>query len=439
MLAVAGSAVGLVNIWRFPYIVGQNGGAAFILIYLLFLCLIGFPVFLSEILIGRKTELGPAGAYRKLGKRKFWAIPGILTVLTGFIVSGFYSAVAAWILGYLIEAVGGAVSEFQSIEQASLHFEGLVRNPLWNISYHFLFLFICSTVLYFGVRNGIERSTKIMMPLLFATLLFLVFKGISLPHAHKAISFLFNPNWSELTPKALLIALGQAFFTLSLGQGTMVTYGSYLGKKDNVFKMGIPIIGIDLIVSIFSAIAVFTIAFSVNIKPDAGPNLLFNTLPWAFSQLQGGYFLATTFFLLVTLAAVTSEISALEPAIAYMCDEWGYRRHTSVFVCGFGAFLLGVPSSLAFSTFGGFTFFNLSILDFMDFLCGSILIPIGGFVAVVMVGWVWGFNKAFEHLEEGSEGMYQRRRWLRPYLSFCIKYLSPILILIVFLNAIGIV
>ncbi|MEC7838817.1 MAG: sodium-dependent transporter [Chlamydiota bacterium] len=437
--AVAGSAVGLANIWRFPYIVGQNGGAAFVLLYLFFLLLIGFPVFLSEILIGRKAQTSPSGAFKYVGKKSIWSIPGKLTILTGFLVSGFYSAIAGWILGYLVETSLGNVTNFATMPQAASYFSTLIGTPSWGLTFHFIFLFICCSVLYLGVRHGIERGTKIMMPLLFVTLALLVARGLTLPDAEKALTFLFSPDWSELTPKVFMIALGQAFFTLSLGQGTMVTYGSYLKKSENIILTCIPILLMDLLVSILSAIAIFTIVFSVGAQPDSGPALLFNTLPWVFSQIPGGYLFAIIFFLLVTLAAITSEISAMEPIIAYLRDDLGWTRHAAVMSAGAGAFLLGVPSALSYSTFSGIHFFDMPILNFMDFLCSSILIPLGGLFAVVMVGWIWGYNSAFKHLQEGSDKLFTKQPWLKSYLRVCIQYIAPISIIFIFLNAIGII
>lgn len=435
IFAVAGSAVGLANIWRFPYIVGKHGGAAFIIVYLLCLALMGFPVFISEILIGRTTQISPKGAFSKLGKNAFWSFAGGLTILTGFIVSSFYSAVAGWILGYLIEAVSGNIHVFQSTEQATQHFTDLMNNPYWTVAFHFFFLLCCTTVLFLGVREGIERSSKFMMPLLFIVLIALVIKGLLLPSSENAIKFLFTPDWSELTATAVIIAMGQAFFTLSVGQGTLVTYGSYLKGHENLVNSCFPVVVMDTLVSIFSAIAVFTIVFSVGMEPDTGPGLIFHTLPWAFSQIPGGYLLAILFFLLVVLAALTSEISAMEPTIAYLVDERGWSRKYAVIACGIGAFLLGIPSALSYNVLKSYTIAGMTFLDLLDFTCSSILIPIGGLLAVLLVGWRWGIISALKALKQGAENLFARHPWLAGYFWFCIKYTAPVLILFVFLNA----
>lgn len=434
ILAVAGSAIGLANIWRFPYIVGKHGGAAFIVIYLVCLALMGFPVFISEILIGRSTHTSPTGAFRKLGKNAFWSGAGTLTIITGFLVSSFYSAVAGWILGYLIEAATGRLN-FQDTGQAAAHYASLVSNPWWTVAFHFLFLSVCTSVLYLGVRKGIERGSKFMMPLLFIVLFYLVFEGINMPDADKGLRFLFSPDWHELTPTAIIVAMGQAFFTLSVGQGTLVTYGSYLDNDENIVVSSFPIVLMDTMVSVLSAIAVFSIVFSVGMEPNSGPGLIFHTLPWAFSQVPGGYLLGFLFFLLVVIAALTSEISALEPSIAYLIDERGWKRKSAVLTCCGAAFLLGIPSALSYNLLKNYMISGMTFLDFMDFLASSILIPIGGLLAVVLVGWRWGFIDALKSLQQGTKGLLTRSRWLRRYFWFCIKYSAPALILLILINS----
>lgn len=438
ILAVAGSAIGLANIWRFPYIVGNHGGAAFIFVYLICLLAIGFPVFMSEILIGRRAALDPSGAFLLLGKKPFWGICGKLTILTGFIVSSFYSAVAGWIMGYFVEALKGNLNRFQNHQEAIAHHASLSSNPLWGVGFHGLFLAICLFVLYFGVRKGIERWNKLFMPLLFLILFILVVKGLLMPNALKSLSFLLHPDFSLITPEVLLIALGQSFFTLSVGQGTLVTYGSYLSKKENIMKSALPVVGMDTIVSIFSALAVFTIVFSVGVEPNSGPALIFHTLPVVFSQVHGGYLLGILFFLLVVLAALTSEISALEPSIAYLIDERKWSRTKAVIFVGSLSFLLGVPSALSSSLLKDFSLFGFpTFLDAIIFLGTNVLIPLGGFAAIILTGWVWKNQGVFAELEEGSDHLLKRKPWIKYYFIFCFKYLSPILIIIVFLSAIS--
>ena len=437
ILAVAGSAVGLGNIWRFPYIVGQNGGAAFILVYIFCLLFIGFPVFISEILIGRTTQTSPSGAFAKLGG-KIWGWFGKMTIATGFIVSAFYSAVAGWILGYLIESIKGNVSSFATSEAVLNHHQSLMDSPLWGLSFHFLFLLICVSVLLLGVRKGIERGNKIMMPLLFVVLALLAIKGLSMPDAEKGIAFLLAPNWHSLTPAAFLIALGHAFFTLSLGQGTMVTYGSYLAKDSNMVASGFSVIIVDTLISLLATVAIFAIVFSTGLEPSGGPALIFHTLPWVFSQIPLGHGVAVLFFLLVVLAAITSEISAMEPTIAWLIDDRKWRRTPAVIACGTGALLLGIPSALSYSLLKNETLFGKTFLDLMDFLATSILIPLGGLCAVLLVGWKWGCPNALKQLRHGAESLFTKQPWLSRYFWFCFKFSAPVLIVLVLLHALQI-
>lgn len=430
ILAVAGSAIGLANIWRFPYMVGQNGGAAFIAIYLLCLLLIGFPVFLSEILIGKKAHANPARAMEKVGHSKVWRKIGLMTIITGFLVSSFYSAVAGWVLGYLVEAVRGTLT-FESPTDATNHFNYLISHPSWGLVFHLLFMTGCLGVLYLGVKAGIERANKIMMPCLFVILIFIVVKGLLLPNSAVAINYLLQPDWTLITPAAWLAALGHSFFTLSLGQGTMITYGSYLKQNEPVLKSLVPVVIMDTVVSLLATFAIFTIAFSQGVEPGQGPGLLFSTLPFVFNAIPGGLILASLFFLLVVLAALTSEISAMEPAIAYLIEEKRFTRHQATAAVGAGAFILGVPSALSGSLLSGIGF---NFLEFMDLICNSILIPIGGFAAVILLGYRWGFKNAYHFLMEEQD----KPGLLKGYLWFGIKISAPILVIFVFLNALGI-
>lgn len=438
VFAAAGSAVGLANIWRFPYVVGSNGGAIFVLTYLLCLLVIGFPVFISEVLIGRTTQRNPSQAFEILGKSRVWGFLGSLTIITGFIVSAFYSAIAAWILGYLIEALSGHLTLFSTSAEAASHYETLIESPLWGLGFHLSFLLICCFVLVSGVRGGIERGNKVIMPILYLVLLTLVVKGLTMPNAWDGLSYLFSPDWNEVTPYMILMALGQSFFTLSIGQGTMVTYGSYLREGDNIITSCFPVVIMDTLVSLFSAIAVFTIVFSVGMEPDAGPGLLFQTLPLVFSKISGGSILAIAFFLLVFLAALTSQISAMEPTIAYFIDRFQWPRKWAVAVCTVGVFLLGLPCALSSNILKEVSIFGLNPLELMLFTASSILIPLGGFCAIILVGWKWGIPKAVKALRQGMSKGLRENRLFNVYLWFCLKYLAPALIAIVFLNALGI-
>jgi len=438
MLAAAGSAVGLANIWRFPYIVGNNGGGVFVVLYLFCLLIIGVPVFIAEILIGRETQKSPSGAFKMLGKGAVWPFLGKVTIFTGFVVSSFYSAVAGWILGYLVEAIKGNITIFTSGEQAATHYQHLVSQPLWTLGYHLVFAGACTAILVYGVKNGIERCSKVMMPMLFVLLIILVIRGITLPNAGQGLQFLLTPDWSKATPTVILTALGQAFFTLSLGQGTMVTYGCYLRRDDNIIANCAPVVLMDTLVSLFAAIAVMTIVFSAGLAPTSGPSLLFQTLPLIFSKMIGGFVFAGIFFLLVTLAAITSEISAMEPVIAYLVVEKKWSRRAATLLCGSGVFIVGIPSALSFGVMQDWTLGGATFFDWVSSFCTNLMIPLGGFFAVVLVGWVWGTSNAIKGLRKGAAQLFARGPWLDKYFSFCFKYAAPILIIFVFLHKIGI-
>ncbi len=431
--AAVGSAVGLGSIWRFPYVVGENGGATFIFLYLICLFLIGFPVLISELLIGRHTQLNPTGAYKKLGRTKTWKGVGTVTVVTGFLVSTFYGVIAGWTFGYLIEAIFGGLTHFESAAAVKAHFLKVSASPFWSLGSLFGFMVCAGLFLYTGVRKGIERGNKILMPLLFIMLLGLAIKGLTMPRSSEGIRFLFLPDWSLISPKSVLMALGQAFFALSLGQGTMVTYGSYLTEKENLPSTCIPITIFGTCVSLLAGVAIFSIVFSFGMAPSSGMSLMFETLPIIFSQMSGGYFLALIFFLLLFLAGLTSQISALEPLIAYLIDQKKWKRHRAVFVTLCSSFLIAIICALSFGPLKSFPIF-----DIIEFLCVNILIPLGGLAAVIMIGWRWGLKNAFRDLAEGTGNLFERYPIIRSYLGFMIKYLAPLIILVVLLDALGV-
>ena len=439
MWAAIGSAVGLGSIWRFPYIVGQNGGAAFALLFTFFLIFVSLPVLIAEIVIGRKTHLNPAGAFRALGKGKIWGGIGFMTIATGFIVSSFYSVICGWTLGYLGDAIMGGLTHFQTIGESQNYFTSHVSLGSWAIGTHFLFMFLATMILFVGVQKGIEASNSVFMPMLFIILLILVGKGLTMAGASGGLKFLFNPDFKSLTPAAVVMALGQALFGLSIGQGTMVTYGSYLSKTENIPKTAFPIAMSVIIVSLLAGMAIFTVVFSVGGSAEGGTNLMFQTLPMIFSQITGGYFLSILFFLLIFLAGLTSQISAMEPVISYFMDEKKWSRHKATLCAGSGAFLLGVPSALSFGVWKRHTIFGMNFFDAISYISINILIPFGGLAAVILLAWKWGLEPAFAHLKEGTGKFYQKHSSIDNYLKFNIKYISPVIIIIILLNLIGVI
>jgi NSS family neurotransmitter:Na+ symporter len=438
-LAAVGSAVGLANLWRFPYLVGENGGAAFILLYVVCLFCIGIPIFLCEILLGRSSNKNPFGAYKLQSRNhSFWKGIGFVTIIIGLLVSSFYSVIAGWILGYFIEAVKGSFSTLTSNEAATGLFQSLVASPSWTVCMHFSFTFVCAVVLLSGVRKGIERGSKIMMPLLITILLVLCGHGLFSSGAKDALAFLFFPNWQLITTSSILIALGQAAFTLSLGQGTMITYGSYLRKDDNIITCAFPVALLDTGISLLAGIAIFSIVFTTGMAANSGEGLFFETLPVVFQQMPAGYILAILFFLLVVLAAVSSEISAMEPLIAYLVDEKKWPRKKAVVLCAFLTFIIGIPSALSTNLLAHVSFFGLTFFDALVFLVLNVLLPLSGLAVVVFVAWKWGVKKAVTELYSGAQKTLERQRWIKPYFIFSVRFLAPLLIIFVLLDALGV-
>lgn len=430
-LAAMGSAIGLASIVRFPYLVVDHGGAAFIAVYLLCLFAISIPILISEITLGRSTQKNCYESFANKGKNGFWKGAGIWILLTALSISAFYSALSGWICGYLVEAVLGGLQPLNTAESATAHFNELISNPFWGLGYHFVFLGLSVALVYTGLRKGIERGCKILMPILFLTLLILVFYGLSLENSSNALSYLFKPNWSLITPSVILMALGQAFFTLSLGQGTMITYGSYLQKNTPFAASCIAIALSVAVVSILSAIAVFTIIFSVNMTPEGGLGLMFQTLPVVFSSMPGGHVLGIVFFLLVALAALTSEISVLEPLIAYLVDNHGWTRKKAALAAGALAFAIGIPCALSTSVLAHWTLLGKNILELFDLISTTILVPFGALFGVLLVTWRWGLSSAFAELTNNKREKYPLSFL---YLKISLKYAAPILILIIFFS-----
>lgn len=442
ILAAAGSAIGLGNIWRFPYVMGERGGAAFIIVFLICIAIIGIPVLIAEILMGRATNRNPVGAYKQLRNRPLWGFIGGIGVLTGFIILSFYAVVAGWTFGYVIEAVRGKFETFTSPEMSEQHFSSLLGNVSWVIGFLALFVLLTMYIVYSGVNKGIERGTKVMMPVLFVLLIVLMIKGLTLTGSSKGLEFLFRPDWSKITPETVLVALGQAFFTMSLGMGVMITYGSYMPKQNSIPGAAIKIVLLDTLISLIAGVAIFTSLTAFGIDPEtnevSGPGLIFHVLPVIFTKMAGGYIFAILFFVLLSIAALTSTISLLEVLVAYFVDELKWQRKKAVLVCGTFAFSIGVPCALSFNILQNVTLKGKTFFDLMEFTSANILLPVGGFFIAIFVAWVWTFKKADKELKSGAENLFKRNYWLIAIWKFFLRYISPVLILIVFLHSVGI-
>ena len=449
ILAAAGSAVGLGNIWKFPYIAGENGGAAFLFIYLICIILIGLPILNIEILLGRTTKKNPVGAFVALSDSKFWKYVGIVGVFASFTILSFYSVVGGWSLAYTYEALIGTfnTSAFDNPSSAGEFFDLKNSNALWVLGYHTLFLSMVVIILLSGVRAGLEKASKFLMPILIFILLILVVQGLILPDANKGVSFLFQPDWSKINGQTILLALGHAFFTLSLGMGAMMTYGSYLSDDDDVVNASYLVAFLDTVIAVFAGLAIFTVVFSSGYDPTAGPGLVFHVLPPLLSDLVGGYVFALLFFLLLSIAAVTSGISILEVSVAYLVDEQKFSRKKAVLIMASLVYLAAIPCALSFNLladstidFQGkpFTFFDIA-----DYLASNVLLPLGGLFLAIFAGYFWGIDEVIKNLLIGeSNSIYfgnsiAKSQNFKNIFGFTVKYICPILIFLVFLYSIG--
>ncbi len=437
ILAAAGSAIGLGNIWRFPYTAGEHGGGAFVLIYLGFVALIGIPLMLSELAIGRKTQRNPVGAFKALTNSKFWPAVGGLGVLTGFAVLAFYSVIAGWTLGYLYLSLTGGLAGVTEAGASAVIFNNLVADPVWTIVLAGAFLLLTIFVVRGGVSGGIERATTILMPLLFVIMLLLVIRAITLPGAGAGISYLFKPDFSKITTTVVMSALGQALFSLSLGMGAMITYGSYLPEKENMPFAGVSVAFFDTLIAIMAGLIIFPALFAIGGDPSGGPGLVFVVLPTIFNAMPAGTFFAAAFYALLAIAALTSTISLLEVVVSYFVDERGWRRGKAAWAIGGLCFLLAVPSALsqgAVAELGAGGLFSWDFLTLNNNIWGNYSLSLGAILISVFVGWKWGIPSALASLEASGDRLPAAGLW-----GFLIRYVCPvvILILLIFIVATG--
>lgn len=429
--ATAGSAVGLGNIWRFPSEVAGNGGGAFVLIYLCCTLLIGAPIMISEFVIGRHSEANASTAFRKIAPGKPWWFIGLMGILAAFLIMGFYSVVGGWAVEYAWQAVINAFDGKSTIELQQ-NFELFSTSSYRPLIWIFLFVAFTALVVLAGIKEGIEKYSKILMPILFVLLLFLCIYSLTLPKAGEGLRFLFMPDFSKITSSVILSALGQSFFSLSLGMGCLITYGSYFNKKTNLPKTAVQVIIIDTLVAVLAAVAIFPSVFSFGITDAAGPTLAFISLPAIFNQMFGGYFLAVAFFFLLLVAAITSSISLLEVITAYVTETYKVSRRKATIVISLVIFILAVLSSLSLAK-GELTFFGMKFFDILDGFSSKILLPLGGLFIAIFTGWVFNPTHLFQELEKGSQLSFAL---FRAYL-FLVRYIAPLGILLVFLHQLG--
>ncbi|MFQ5752683.1 MAG: sodium-dependent transporter [bacterium] len=426
ILAGAGSAIGLGNIWRFPTTAGQNGGAAFVFVYLASVVFICLSVMIAELSLGRHTQKNPVGAFESLAPRSAWKYFGILGVLTGWGISSFYSVVAGWTLGYIFKTATGAFSQLNS-DQISAAFGSFVGNPISAIGLHAAFMFITMLILFGGVKSGIERWSKILMPILLIILVLLVIRAITLDGAEKGLAFYLQPKWYELTGRGVIAAVGQAFFSLSLGMGTMITYGSYLAKKENLISSASWVCALDTLIALLAGLAIFPALFAIGLEPTIGAGLIFMVLPNIFNAIPFGNLFGTGFFVLLGIAAVTSLISIVEVPAAYFIDELKWSRKKAVWFAGGGAFLAGIPAALSLGAvdwLSNLLFIegrNYGFLDVMNLLFGQYSLIIGSLGVATFVGWKWGIAKVKTEITDGHPGFKHIKTF-----AFFIRFFAPI-------------
>ena len=437
ILATAGSAIGLGNIWRFPFTTGQNGGAAFIIIYFACVVVLGIPGMISEFIVGRRAQTNAARAYAQLG-RKEWRFVGYLGILTSTIILGFYAVVAGWCLQYLYAAIVGQLNGDSAyvIQYFTEFSSDPVKPCLWGIG----FILLTHLVVAMGVNKGIERVSKVLMPLLLVILLILVVASCMLPGAVKGVEFLLKPDFSKVNGDVVLEALGQAFFSLSLGTACLCTYASYFRRDTNLLKSATQIALLDSAIAIMAGMMIFPAAFSVGVNPDSGPSLIFITLPNVFQQAfasfpLNGYIISVLFYALLVFAALTSTISMHEIGTAFFHEELHLPRQRAAWILTVICSTITVFCSLSAGAYSNLQLFGMSLMDFCDFLTAQLLLPMGAFLTSIIMGWL--VNRQMVQEEFTNQGTI-RLSFFKAYM-FAIRYIVPLCIILIFLHQFGVI
>lgn len=415
ILATAGAAIGLGNLWKFPYLMGRNGGFPFLIAYLVFICILGIPVMVTEMSLGRKTGHNPVLAYGSIHPHA--RIVGYFGVLAAFVILSYYAVIGGWIIKYF--------TSYTLTAQAPADFSAFIAKPTEPLIWFFLFMLMTGVICYFGV-DGIEKASKFMMPALFIILLVIIVRGVTLPNAVKGMSFIFKPRFDDFSPGSVSAALGQVFYSLSLCMGITITYGSYLDKHTNIPKSCVHIALLDTAIAVLAGIAIFPAVFSCGLEPASGPSLIFVTLPRVFEAMAGGPFFAALFFLLVFFAAVTSAVALLEVCVSFVMGSWHWSRKKAVLLLTAAIFLAGIPSSLSFGPLADVTILNYSIFDFVCMLTDNIFLPFGGICMCYYVGWKWKPEVLLKEIEQDGYQFKLAKAWL-----FLIRFITPVMVAVV--------
>ncbi len=432
ILATVGCAVGLGNIWRFPYMLGENGGAAFLLVYISCILFLGIPVMITEFFIGRYSRKNAAGAFKVMAPGTKWSVIGYNGVAAAFLILGYYAVVSGWTLEYIVQAFSGSLEGKNATDFAdefTAFSTGVFRPILWTV----VFIALTHIIIVSGVKEGIERASKVMMPMLFLILIALCVRSITLPGASEGLTFLFNPDFSKIDSSVVLSAMGQAFFSLSIGMGCLITYASYFGKQTNLQTTALQVTILDTLVAVLAGVMIFPAVFSFGIEPTTGPELVFITLPNVFEQLPFGNIWSFVFFVLLALAALTSTISLHEVSTAYVHEEYHVSRKKAAIIVSIGVTIVGILCSLSMGVLSSYTLFGLNFFNLLDFVTAKIMLPLGGMMICIFTA------KRVDKLllkEEVTNHGTIRFYFFNTY-AFFVKYIAPIAIGLIFLNELG--
>lgn len=430
ILAATGSAVGLGNIWKFPYITGENGGGAFVLVYLLCISIIGIPVMIAEVSLGRMGRQSPINTMKALANKENaspnWTIIGWMGAIAGFLILSFYSVIAGWALSYTVDMANGDFVKI-SAEASGNTFAALLANPTQLTIWHSVFMLLTIGIVARGVNAGLEKAIKILMPVLFILLFILFGYALSSNGFAQGLDFMFSFDFSKLTTESIMVALGHAFFTLSLGLGAIMAYGAYMPQNTSIAKTVLIVAFLDTAVAIMAGLAIFPIVFSHGLEPSAGPGLLFQTLPIAFGQMNAGVIFGTLFFVLVSFAAWSSAISLAEPIVAWLIERFNISRYKAAAIIGVSAWILGLATVFSFNIWSDVKLFDKTPFDLLDFLTTNILLPLGGLCIAVFAGWKVSQTKMMN--EVGIEYLILFKLWL-----IVLRFLAPAAIIAVLVN-----
>ncbi len=430
LVALAGSAVGLGNLWRFPYLVGTNGGAAFIIIYLAIVFILALPIMYSEFILGRRAQSNVFGGFKKLAPGSKWSIVGIICLLCTLMIISFYSVVGGWTIDYLVKAVSFKFTSDTAVLGGM--FEKTVTSSWQPLVFMCIFCVLSGFILLAGVKDGIEKYSKILMPMLFVMVVIVAIRSLTLPNAGLGINFLFKPDFSKVTANTFLDALGQAFFSLSIGSGMVFTYGSYVKRHENIPGLSIKTSLMDTTFALIAGMAIMPAVFAFGISPSQGPGLVFVTLPYVFAQIPLGSILAILFFFVVFIAAITSAISLLEVIVAYLIEELNFKRITAVLTAVGLTVFFGVFCSLSQGVLSDFKIFGFNVFDLFDKTSANILMPLGAFLFVFYAGWRLKKEDFADELTSG--GLHKFSPFLFNYIYWSIKYLAPVVVAVILIS-----